>query len=84
MKTDMKSEMHNLGYRPPLHISTVTSHCFANSIRGKISETSLNIPAVRRRRISNTVIQQRFDEGDGIIRGLPNAQTQAPVITILF
>ena len=45
MKTDMKSEMHNLGYRPPLHISTVTSHCFADSILGKISETSLNIPA---------------------------------------
>jgi hypothetical protein len=45
MKTDMKSEMHNLGYRPPLHISTVTSHCVADSILGKISETSLNIPA---------------------------------------
>jgi hypothetical protein len=45
MKTDEQSEMHNLGYRPPLHISIVTSHCLADSILGKISETSLNIPA---------------------------------------
>jgi hypothetical protein len=45
MKIDVKSEMHNLGYRPPLHISTVTSHSFADSILGKISEASLNIPA---------------------------------------
>jgi hypothetical protein len=41
MKTDVKSEMHNLGYRPPLHISTVTSHCFADSILGKVFETML-------------------------------------------
>jgi hypothetical protein len=38
----MKSEMHNLGY---IHISTVTSHCFAYFILGKISGTNLNIPA---------------------------------------
>jgi hypothetical protein len=37
MKTDMLSEMHN--------ISTVTSYCFADFILGRISETSLNIPA---------------------------------------
>jgi hypothetical protein len=39
----MKSEMHNLGYT----YSTVTSHCFADFILGKISETSLNIPAFK-------------------------------------
>ena len=56
MKTDMKSEMQNLGYRPPLHISTVTSHCFADSILGKISETSLNIPAYGWKRVDTVLI----------------------------
>ena len=37
----MKSEMHNLEYT----YLTVTSYDFADFIRGKFSEPSLNIPA---------------------------------------
>jgi hypothetical protein len=46
MKTDMKSEMHDLGYRPPLTYVNcdVTLFCGFYPI-GKLSETSLNIPA---------------------------------------